>query len=271
MLFRRIHLAGRQCLRLACIFGLSAILSACGSGSDDVRERVKQLQSDYRREIQDLMVVQTAVYGSKSGEIQVYKKGEKFHTRLTGPIFNSKAETDGNGEQAPEQLAIHIIYDGNAYWRLAPVDGLSRISAQDAAAFTFRLFWWEGDIRGMTLAGRETVEDRECLVLEFKDVTSAFERLWADKQSLALVRARVNAPKGNTLELWGSSYRTIEGRFELPGRVDIMENGKPAGYIRTTQVVVNQGVDDKLFDPRQTPLPRPTKDEILEGLFPESK
>jgi hypothetical protein len=194
----------------------------------------------------------------------VFKKGDKFHTRLAGPIFGAESDT-------PEQLAIHIIFDGKAYWRLAPGDGLSRISARDASAFTFRLFWWEGGLSGMRLAGRETVEGRPCFVLEFKDASSAFERLWADRQSLAMVRARVKTPGGKSMELWGSSFKYIAGRFESPWRVDVLENGKSMGYIRTTRVAVNQGVDDTMFDPRQTPLPHPTKEEIIDGLFPESK
>lgn len=248
-----------------------ATLSACGPGTDDVREQVEQLRADYRREVRDLEVRQTAMHGSTNGEIQVFKKGDKFHTRLAGPVFNTKSKPGEEVLNETDRLVIHVIYDGRAYWRLMPGDGLSQINAQDAAAFTFRLFWWEGDLQGMRLAGQETVEGRECYVLEFRNSRSSFERLWADRRSLALVKANIKGPGGKALELWGSSYRTIAGRFEMPWRVELLDNGKLVGYIRTTEVLVNQGVDDAEFDPRQTPVPRPTKEEILNGLFPESK
>ncbi len=137
------------------------------------------------------------------------------------------------------------IFDGKDYWMVTPMGVQRAPASQSGPAQAFR----DSLPPDARTAGAETVSGRDCHIIEYKESTGSAVRLWVDKKTLSPVKSESREGKKTNTVLF-SDHRKVSKDYEMPHKIEMIENGKPMGSLVIKSVQVNAGLSDDLFAPQ---------------------
>ena len=93
----------------------------------------------------------------------------------------------------------------------------------------------------------ESVDGKDCYVIETETAANAPMRFWLDKEKLAPVKMELETPQGTMLAVY-SDPRKIQGDWEMPYLTETYMNGELLSTMTVKSVKVNTGLSDDLFN-----------------------
>ena len=143
-------------------------------------------------------------------------------------------------------LKTTIIYDGVDTWLVAPFLGKQKVDPEEAMMYRTDQDWLELD--NATFAGFEPVNGRECAIVETVVDSTSRGKAWIDRATLAVVKGEMSEDSGGVFSWSCSDFRKVAGKWEIPGRTEMFDNGRMVSAMSVTGLQVNSGIADSLFD-----------------------
>jgi outer membrane lipoprotein-sorting protein len=200
--------------------------------------------------LKDLTVVQSTKVTnrqkdavSSTADMVVYKKGDRLRIE-TSPAVPPGQQQKGAAADIGKSI---IIYDGKNAWRINPLLGKTKIANDDPSLLQTQQKWWDTLSKNAELNGTEVIQGRQAYIINNRDKSAAFARLWLDREKL--VPLQIEVIRDNTkLRTLFSDYQNVKNITELPYRIDIFQNDAPVSETTVRSVEVNTGLPDTLFD-----------------------
>ncbi|MFH1134488.1 MAG: hypothetical protein V1816_00230 [Pseudomonadota bacterium] len=242
-----------------------ALNQAGASEMDDLKKKAQDKYQKFEEQIQDLVIVQDFTASSPTGDVKSinkqFKKGQKF--RIENDMTMPGA---GQGMGSLKTIAVS---DGQNAYIFSPFQGKQKLPPEQAKQISNSAFWWESTLDEGSLAGKETVDGRDCLILNIKpSEVQPFTKIWLDKDRLVIAKAVGQTPQGVTVETMFSDYRAVMGDFEIPYKTASFSEGKPLSTVTVSSVTVNKGLEDDIFDPEKITPPAAMSMEQLQKMMP---
>ncbi len=216
---------------------LVMVLLAQTASAADIAGLVPKIKSKYAAldsQIHDAVMEQQMVMQGMATSSKMMKKGKKMRVESTIPV-------EGMG-----QMKTTMIFDGENSWMIAPMQGKVRLPGVSKEMGSYG-DWWDSLTESATLAEDEKVSGRDAyVILTSPSPEMPFPKLWVDKKQLLLLQAE-GMDSGKTMRWTYLEFKNVEG-WDIPQKTEFFENGMSTGTVTVTDVKVNTGLSDDLFD-----------------------
>jgi len=233
-MFRRFALIGSCCL-------LAAIVAVAVAAEDTALRDLRVRWEAATKAIQDMTIEQEMKSGQAGQDMTMQIKLQR-----KGVKFRSESQIQGT--------TTVTISDGTDYWMVTPAGPQKLPMAPQQPDPTN----WQNLPENAHIAGRETVGDRACHIVEFEAPHGTTTRMWVDQESPTPVKVESKTSPGITTTILFSDFRKVYQDYEMPFKCEMSINTKTNSVrgvldvlqatITTKSIKVNSGLDDKLFD-----------------------
>ena len=249
------------------LMAFTALHQARASELDDLKKRAQTKFQNFEQQVKDMVVTQKLTAASPSGQVKSVniqmKKGKKLRieNEMTMP-----------GAPAGSTIKTIAVSDGVNAYIFSPFQGKQKLPPEQAEQISRSSFWWEKSLEKGKVAGKETIDGHDCLILEIEPSTiQPFSKIWLDKDRLIVLRAVNKTPQGQEMLSNFKDYRKVTDDFEVPYKTESLIGGAPISEGVVESVVVNKGLDDDLFDPEKITPPSGMTMEQLQNMMKAPK
>jgi len=236
-------------LCLLTVFVLSFVSSP--SFGEDVSEIVKKMiDAQGGRKLLE-SIKDTTV----TGDIEITQMG------LTGTMTMYQKEPNKSRQDIEVMgMVITNAFDGEMGWMINPQTGSSEELPEEMAAEAKRNALSQGNSfilnpekfgAKYTFKAKEKVDDRDCLVLTLVYADGHETTMYVDAETYLLHKTvqMVTNQMGVEVEqeMIFADYKKVDG-FVYPFTVTIIQDGEEFGIMTTTEVKINSGLEDSLFE-----------------------
>jgi len=236
-------------LCLLTVFVLSFVSSP--SFGEDVSEIVKKMiDAQGGRKLLE-SIKDTTV----TGDIEITQMG------LTGTMTMYQKEPNKSRQDIEVMgMVITNAFDGEMGWMINPQTGSSEELPEEMAAEAKRNALSQGNSfilnpekfgAKYTFKAKEKVDDRDCLVLTLVYADGHETTMYVDAETYLLHKTvqMVTNQMGVEVEqeMIFADYKKVDG-FVYPFTVTIIQDGEEFGIMTTTEVKLNSGLEDSLFE-----------------------
>jgi outer membrane lipoprotein-sorting protein len=176
--------------------------------------------------------------------MKIYRKRACF--RIETEIM----ATDESGGQKRAMTNV-VLYDGRDAWMISPMFVKSKLSKEETRQFESQTSWWWNSLGPKAvLHGTETVEGKDCYLIDnTNDRSALIKRLWIDKNTFHLLQSEVwgnGGAKEATIMVF-TDYRKVDNSPDMPFNIRVFSRGILLSVTTIKEVVVNTGLPDSLF------------------------
>jgi len=228
------------------VLGVS-LSSALAYDISDLLRDARAHHSEYQQKLGDLTVRMEGRFTAQgSGESSIssvhYQKGEKWR-------HEGEMAMGGMGGAQGGSMTATTLFDGNDVWSLAMGLKTKLSKEQISSAQANTRGYWQEPVEGSEVAGDETIHGRDCwLVLSPENSMTERTKTWIDKKHFVIVRSEA-VTSGTTIRTDFSDFRKVEGDFIVPYHYEIYSGDQVSMIGEITELSVNSGLSDDLFDP----------------------
>ena len=251
---------------------LAALMMIQGSAlAMDVETLAKSAEAkrlEFQDNVKDLTILQEAVSNMGQGEaishVTLMTKGEKYRMENKTELPKGTDMPQGMGGT----MTTLAIFDGKEAWVISPFTGKQKLPQEEASRMKVGGYWWEPFIQDGKVTGNETVDGRECYVVEMDNQEkSPFTKLWLATDTLVQVRAELKLGEDQVNTLYFSDFREVAPGFEIPYKTVSKVGDKVQSTVDVKDVKINQGLEDDLFDASKVEAPEgPNLQELMKQM-----
>ncbi len=209
---------------------------------------MEKRQVAVKKTIHDLTVIQAVTVDNGSAttlnEVKAYVKGEKSRTEIVATNPNAP----DNVPEAYKKVTSLIIGDGTERWSFHSIRGVRRIDESDRqqAPLAGPRGLKERLAAGAKVEGEERIAGRDCWKISY-DVEQTPVVLWLDRKDFFPVRQEWSEERVSVVQ-YSDTFLATDAGVDIPSRTVTLRDGKETAVTVVKDVVVNSGLDDKLFD-----------------------
>jgi outer membrane lipoprotein-sorting protein len=256
----------RYSILLLSVVLLTASYSALADNGQDALQKALDKCARQHTEIRDMTIIQEitipAPDGTLNAEQKSYEKGEMSRMEMT---MKPPAGADTSG-MPPSMGTITTISDGKSTWLISPMTGKQEVPEKgDPSSANC----WGLKFEQAKVTGSETIDGRECWIVESGKPDSITDRYWLDKAKYDVLKGESKDQEGHILRWSLSDFRPILGAFEYPYKMDVLSGDTVVASMTVSSVAVNTGLADSLFDPDKVEVNQSDLQEMLRKLMQE--
>lgn len=230
---------------IAALLAASAlILWAAAARAGQIEDLAARLNSKYAGfdRAMNNVVIKTLEHsaGQVSNSMTIYRKGDKL--RIESTVMIPGVQPKGAGG-----LTTVLLWDGASAWMITP-SGQKKIPGVNRGSFEAENNWWKEIAHGAKITGEQTVNGRQCYVMENPGRDARFCHMWIDKRDLVMVKAQARSPEGKKLEWLFSDFKKTGG-WEVPFRTETFVEGQPVSTSVIQSYELGRELPDSLFEP----------------------
>jgi len=165
---------------------------------------------------------------------------------------------------SPSLGTITTISDGKTSWLISPMTGKQEGPDKgDPSSANC----WGLKLEKARVTGSETIDSRDCWVVESGKPDSITDRYWLDKAKYDVLKGESKDQEGHILRWSLSDFRPILGAYEYPYKMDVLSGDTVVASMVVKTVTVNTGLADSLFDPDKVEVKQSDLQEMLRKLM----
>jgi hypothetical protein len=116
--------------------------------------------------------------------------------------------------------------------------------------------YWIEPPAGSRIAGSDVIHNRDCWRVESDPVpTYPYERVWLDKEYFLMIRAESWDDNHISTVIENTNLRFVPEGFAIPARTLIKKQWRPSMELILTELRINEGIPDSLFDVNTVEIP----------------
>lgn len=232
-----------------CMFVVLSLASLANAMElETLLSKARAYHGDKLAKIEDMVIEYTGIVNDPSG------KAAAINSTLTraGELWRMDATISMGGEDAKQgqgmSMETVVLYDGKEVW--TSVMGMKMKTPKDQAMekMSFAQYWDEPPV-GSTVLGEETVNGRDCYVVEHpkNEFVEHPVKMWIDKEYFVNVQSETYA-SGKLMKTVFSDFKPADGDYVIPYKSEVFSDGTKMVDVTITKVLVNKGVDTAMFD-----------------------
>lgn len=214
---------------------------------------IKKLQAHYKKiekEVKDITLKQTTTLTTAAGTMDsqstFYQKGNKIRVEMD-------MKMPGRGTNT-----TIMVMDGKDAWTISPLMGKQKITEDLNFDYPMMRKWWDAELKRATVKTPEKIDGQDCYVVEMHyrknhpyykkaaEFGTMADTMWLTKKDMILVQQlNIDSKQGKILY----KFSNFKGRWNIPYKTTIYQNGQPIGNSIVKSVRTNSGLSDKLFNP----------------------
>jgi len=214
--------------------------------------------------IHDMTVVQEITIPSSEGTIRAeqksFEKGEKSRMEMT-----MQPPAGADTSNVPPGLGkVTTISDGKNTWLVSPMTGKQQIPDKgDPSSANC----WGLKFESAKVTGSETVDGRDCWIVESTKPDSISDRYWLDKAKFDVLKGESKDSEGHLLRWTLSDFRPLSAGFDYPYKMEVWSGDSVVASMGVKNIEVNTGLADSLFDADKVEVNKTDMDEMLRRLM----
>jgi outer membrane lipoprotein-sorting protein len=233
---------------------LALLLCTAGSASAyDIDDLIRDGRAHHKKAqglFKDLTVrfegTMTAPGGGESKISSVhYQKGGLWRDEGEMNTRGVKDMPPGAGK-----LSTVTVFDGEDIWVLTM--GIKTKLGKDQLPMSQSTSpaYWREPVAGSVLLRSEEVNGRDCWVVQAPEnpVMKSRPKSWIDKKHFVFVRTETEV-SNQIVRTDFSDFRVVKGDFLVPYHYDVYSGGEKTMTGKITDLTINKGLADGLFDP----------------------
>jgi outer membrane lipoprotein-sorting protein len=228
------------------LFAVFAASSAFAYDVADLSRDAKAFHSRHQHELGDMTLKMegkfTAAQAGTSGLSSTrYQKGDKWRLE-SGMVSGS---TMGNAQGSINTVTL---FDGENVWSVA-MGMKTKLTKEQSQNQDMKSYWNEPP-DGSKIVGEETVNGRDCWIVEWpaNPMLKTAPKYWIDKTHFITVKSEGEL-SGKKIVTEMSDFRAVKDEFIVPYHSDSFSDGKKTLETDITELSINTGLSDDLFDP----------------------
>jgi len=181
-----------------------------------------------------------------------------FHETSTVPLLGQEYRFTAVKRYKGDKYRIEsdgnvIIFDGRDLWE-SNSGKMRKMPHPAVNPDPGYPYWWRKMPIAAHITGTETIGDRACFIITFRDTEDFPITMWVDKENNRLLRERRGSKNDNgTFDF--SEYKTIKDTFQVAYKVvfRLYRDGTPSEVSHVSEVTtveINSGIPDSIFDPQ---------------------
>ena len=217
-------------------------------------EEAKARHRRFEETTKDLAILQEATTFSPPKEIiskiRLFKKQKRW--RLESVVIK------------PIEKKTILIHDGKDTVMVTSL-GKRKLSEKESKGIQVEVNWWEIKTSEAKIMGTESLEGKECYMVEMKEKGNLIIKMWIDKDDLVLIKTETKQGEDESLVYEYSDFRKVGSSWKMPCKTIISQNNEVISTVVTKSIEINKGLPNKLFDPNEEKGPKML--DILKEVF----
>jgi|GEM_PF-3205237 len=232
-------------LILMIAFWGSEIFKAGICNEENILLKLQNKYLPWKREIKDIVASEVIELTSVTMEGKFMQKGEKIRFESNMGKLKIVKFSFNIGIDLFNTI---MIYDGKNAWIVSPILGKKEISSEKSKDYQSRTDWIKSVFNPTAkITGIESVDGYPCYVLLPKPDTYPDDKLYFDRENFNLRKISVTSSK-NDIVILLSDFRKFYKDIEIAYHFEIYNDEKLVATVSVTDLKVNQGLSDSLFD-----------------------
>ncbi|HEY3294055.1 MAG TPA: hypothetical protein VGL38_01310 [bacterium] len=238
--------------------------SLFAQAGQDALQKALDKCSRQHTDIHDMTIMQDITIPSPEGTITAeqksFEKGDKSRMEmnmLPPPGADTSMMASGMGK-------VTTISDGRNTWLISPMVGKQQIPEKgDPSSANC----WGLKFENARVAGSETVNGRECWIVESGRPDSINDRYWLDKAKFDVLKGESKDGEGHVLRWMLSDFRPVLGHYDYPYKMEVFSGDTVVATMTVRTIAVNTGLSDTLFDADRIEVKKSDMEEMLRQLM----